>query len=289
MGKVKVLCVDDEEQNLFFFRDLLSDEFDLLTALNGEDALAVFQRVPGIAIVVADQRMPGMTGVELLARILALDRETIRIIMTGYPFIDDIIEAVNRGHIYKYFVKPLSPKKIRCSLKRAKQLYELTQEKKALLSILAEKNRLLEKRNRELKESNTILQGVINHNQQVQDEIEMNVCNNVKSILAPILAKLKDTACRDRAQYDCLVSLLEKNIETIVSALPRRLSRGLSPLTSTELQIVNYIVHGKGTKEITHILNLSPRTVETHRYNIRKKLGIKNKKVNLRSHLLTLC
>ena len=286
MEKIKILCTDAKEDNLELFRKLLQSEYEVLTALNGEEALSISRKVKGIAVVVADQRLPGMTGVDLLSRIHELDKDTICIIGTDYLDLTEVIEAVNRGHIYKYFTKPVSTDDIRRSVQQARDHYELTMEKRKLSATLEEKNRLLEKKNRELNEANITLQGIIKHYQQFQEELETNICNNIRMVLTPSLERLKNTCCEE-VQKDCIISM-EESVSSITSSLPRRLSRGRFPLTPTELRIADCIIHGRSTKEITCSLNLSCRTVETHRYNIRKKLGIQNKKVNLRSYLLSL-
>jgi DNA-binding CsgD family transcriptional regulator len=84
------------------------------------------------------------------------------------------------------------------------------------------------------------------------------------------------------------IHILESNLNDIVSPFLRTLSAKYVSLTPTEIQVANLIKEGRATKEIAELLNLSSKTVNTHRQNIRMKLALKNKKVNLRSHLLSL-
>ncbi|MGD9383035.1 MAG: helix-turn-helix transcriptional regulator, partial [Desulfobacterales bacterium] len=82
--------------------------------------------------------------------------------------------------------------------------------------------------------------------------------------------------------------IMESNINEIVSPFTRKMSLKYLNLTPTEIRIANLIRHGSSTKDIAEIINVSPRTVETHRKNIRRKIGLDRKRANLRSHLLSL-
>jgi DNA-binding CsgD family transcriptional regulator len=84
------------------------------------------------------------------------------------------------------------------------------------------------------------------------------------------------------------LTILERNTNEIVSPFLRTLSSKYPNLTPTEIKVINFIKEGRTTKEVAVLLNASARTVEVHRDNIRKKLGLKNRKANLRSHLLSL-
>jgi DNA-binding CsgD family transcriptional regulator len=84
------------------------------------------------------------------------------------------------------------------------------------------------------------------------------------------------------------VNIVESNLKDIMSPFARSLSSKYLGLTPSEIQVANLIKQGKTTKDIAELMNLSPRTIEFHRDNIRNKLDIKNKKVNLRTHLLSL-
>jgi len=89
-------------------------------------------------------------------------------------------------------------------------------------------------------------------------------------------------------QQEAFLSIIESNLNEIISPFIREISLKYLKLTPTEIQIANLVRHGSTTKDIAEILNVSPRTVETHRKNIRRKIGLEGKKANLRSHLLSL-
>ena len=99
----------------------------------------------------------------------------------------------------------------------------------------------------------------------------------------PHLEKLK-TGPLDR-KNKTLLEIMESNLKEIISPFRQGLSTKLSTMTPTEIQIANLVKKGKGTKEIAELLSLSTKTIDFHRDSIRKKLGIKNKKINLRTYL----
>ncbi|MDH3394019.1 MAG: response regulator, partial [Desulfobulbaceae bacterium] len=131
-GTAKVLYVDDEPVNLSNFSFVFENDFKVLTASSGEEALKIFRQEKDIAIVIADQRMPGMNGVELLERLRNYDPETIRIILTGYTDADDIVDAINRGNVYQYILKPWREDPLRITLQRALETHTLQKENRLL-------------------------------------------------------------------------------------------------------------------------------------------------------------
>ena len=100
-----VLYVDDEPQNLLTFRYALEDRFSVLTAESGSQALDVLSKQE-VAVLVCDQRMPGMSGVEVCARARDLRPDVARIIMTAYADLQAAVDAINQGHVFRYLTKP---------------------------------------------------------------------------------------------------------------------------------------------------------------------------------------
>jgi DNA-binding NtrC family response regulator len=132
MTRHPVLIVDDEPDILYSLRDLLRREFDLHTALNAHQALQILEWQP-IHVVLADQRMPGVTGVDLLDRIRREHPEVVRLIFTGYADIKAVIDAINKGSVYHYLTKPWDPDELRLVLRRACDHYEQVGERQHLL------------------------------------------------------------------------------------------------------------------------------------------------------------
>ena len=138
-----------------------------------------------------------------------------------------------------------------------------------------------------LEEANTALRVLLKKKDETKKELEEKVLFNIEELVIPILEKLKSAVGLDQKQA-AYVSVLEKTLSGIISGFSRNLSSKQYSLTPTELQVASLIRQGKHTKEIASFMNLSEKTIETHRRNIRGKIGIKNQKVNLRTQLLTM-
>ena len=121
--KHPILVVDDEAEILYSLRALLRREFNLHTAQSAYEALQVLEREP-IHVIMTDQRMPGMTGVELLARIRDNHPDAIRMVFTGYADIKAVIDAINQGSVYRYLTKPWDPDELLAVLHQAAEEYE---------------------------------------------------------------------------------------------------------------------------------------------------------------------
>jgi PAS domain S-box-containing protein len=161
--------------------------------------------------------------------------------------------------------------------------YDITDQKRTEL-LLEEKERKLKIQAVRLDELTTTLNFLQKKRERDKKEIELNILANVKKLLEPFIERIKETELDDRQKS--LLNIIDSNIQEIVSPLTRNLSMENLALTSAEIRIANLIKHGHTSKEISKILNISPKTVGTHRRNIRKKIGIDRKKANLRSYLL---
>jgi len=137
-----------------------------------------------------------------------------------------------------------------------------------------------------LEEVNTALKVLLKRRDEVRTELEEKVVFNVKELVEPFMEKLKKS--RLEPNQIAYLSILETNLRDIISPFSYRLSSKHFNLTPTELKIANLVRQGKTTKEIADLLNLSRRTIESHRDHIRKKIGIKNKKINLRTNLMAI-
>lgn len=121
--KYNILIVDDELANLRLLQRLFSSEHNVLTAESGEAALEIVRRQE-LAMIISDQRMPGMTGVDLLKKAAEYSPQTVRIILTGYTDAEALVDAINSGVIYKYVTKPWINSELKVTVQRGLQHHE---------------------------------------------------------------------------------------------------------------------------------------------------------------------
>jgi DNA-binding NtrC family response regulator len=128
----KILIVDDEPVNLRTLRRLLRPNYDVVTAESADDALRLLQQ-HNVALMISDQRMPGMTGIELMKKTVALRPQMVKILLTGYTDVDALIESINCGLVYRYLSKPWNNDDLKLTVARALEHYEATKSKHLLL------------------------------------------------------------------------------------------------------------------------------------------------------------
>jgi len=162
---------------------------------------------------------------------------------------------------------------------------ELTERKQTEVALRKRESELTEKSKR-LEEANAALKVLLERIEEDKREMQNNVLSNIKELVFPSIERLK------RSQLDpnqiSFVSILESNLQEVVSPFVSKLSSRFFNLTSAEIKVASLVRDGRTTKEIAALLHLSENTILTHRYHIRSKLGLKNRKANLRSYLRTL-
>jgi DNA-binding NtrC family response regulator len=119
----KILIVDDEEPNLRALERIFRREYTVLTVRSGDEALAILAH-HDVALLISDQRMPGMTGIELLQKTVQLRPHMVRILLTGYSDVSTLIETINCGHVYKYVTKPWNNDDLSATVSRALEHFE---------------------------------------------------------------------------------------------------------------------------------------------------------------------
>ena len=119
----KIIAVDDEPSNLRALERLFRHDYEVITAESGEEALRLLSE-HDVALVITDQRMPNMTGVELLKRTADIRPHIVRIILTGYTDVETLVEAINSGLVYKYVTKPWDNEELRLTVNRALEHFE---------------------------------------------------------------------------------------------------------------------------------------------------------------------
>lgn len=138
----------------------------------------------------------------------------------------------------------------------------------------------------EIEKTNAALNILLRKCEEERRIIEARMMFNAKSLILPYVEKLKHRSMP--AHLRSIVSVIEENLNNFVSPFAKRLTYQFVGFTPTEIQVADLIRQGRSTKEIAHLLGLSPHTIENHRKHIRTKIGLRNKKANLRSHLLSI-
>lgn len=142
-SKIKVLYVDDEMNNLVSFKATFRLKYDVQLAASADEAKQALAKGP-VHVIITDQRMPGITGVEFLESILEQYPEPIRILLTGYADINAVIDAINKGKIFHYLSKPWDPKELEETIERAFDAYQKIKEDKEMNHQLVTANSQLE-------------------------------------------------------------------------------------------------------------------------------------------------
>jgi len=127
--KAKMLVVDDEPDNLDLLYRTFRRDFQVLKAESGVRALDVLGTEGEVAVIISDQRMPEMKGTEFLSKTVPKFPDTMRIILTGFTDVEDLVEAINSGQVYKYITKPWNPDELKAVVQRAAETYELLKQR----------------------------------------------------------------------------------------------------------------------------------------------------------------
>lgn len=140
---INILYVDDEANNLVSFKAAFRMKYNVYTAISGEEAIKVLNTNP-VNIIITDQRMPQMTGVEFLETILGDHPDPMRILLTGYADMNAVVDAVNKGKIFHYLTKPWNEEELDMTIKRAYDVYKQKMEERDTSEKLTISNEQLE-------------------------------------------------------------------------------------------------------------------------------------------------
>lgn len=203
--KCSLLVVDDEPYILTTLAALLANEFEVVTANNPSAAQDVFAR-RAVDLVLSDQKMPGMTGVQLLEWVRQNHPKTVRLMMTGYGELEEAVDAINRGQVYRYIFKPWRAEQLFEMLRDASRTFQLERSHDRLLGELRSLNLELEQRvqerTRELEEANHLLQ---QRNQMLEKLALTDPLTGLPNRRA--IDRLVEAEVRRRARYPSSLSL----------------------------------------------------------------------------------
>ncbi|HRI21070.1 MAG TPA: response regulator [Panacibacter sp.] len=140
---ISVLYIDDEPHNLISFRASFRRDFLVFTAESATEGKKILE-LNNIHVILSDQRMPKITGIEFFESIVETHPDPIRILITGYTDINAVVDAINRGQVYKYLTKPWNENDIKNFIEKAYEVYKLRKENRDLTSKLIYANEKLE-------------------------------------------------------------------------------------------------------------------------------------------------
>lgn len=290
MKKQLVLVVDDVMDNLQLFGKLLEPlKVDISFASSARKALDMLESLAP-DLIVLDIIMPEMDGFELCE--IIKKKESIKDIPIIFLSAKDNIEDIMKGFTLgarDYITKPFMQEELTARVStqldiRAKEL-KLRELNQNLEKMVADRTAELSEKKEKLAEYGTTLKVLLENRDKDRKRIEKRIIDNVCDMVLPTMNKLKNTYLDNRQIM--LLNQSIRSLQDIVSPLMSNLNNtlGLYGFTSAELNIIKHIIKGMRSSEISEALNLSESTVNFHRNNIRGKLNLKNKSVNLYIYL----
>ncbi len=255
---------------------------------SGEDAMEQARRLRP-DLILMDIMIPGEMDGIAVAKLVKTELDIPVIFLTAFSE-DKIIDRAKQAEPYGYIVKPFQDRELKACVEIAlykKEMGKALQEAHNELELrVKERTRDLEIKTKSLEEMNIAMKILLKKREEDKIELEDNVLTNVKELVMPFVDKFRKTQLDE--QQKTFLSIIESNLNEIISPFTRRLSLEYLRLTPSEIQIANMTKHGNTSKKIAKIMNISPRTVDTHKKNIRRKIGLEGKRANLRSYLLSL-
>jgi CheY-like chemotaxis protein len=141
--KPRMLVVDDEPDNLDLLYRTFRRDFQVLRAESGAQALEVLAKDGEVAVIISDQRMPEMKGTEFLSKTVPDFPDTVRIILTGFTDVEDLVDAINAGQVYRYITKPWDPEELKHVVERASETYDLIKQQNEALHLAERQAKLM--------------------------------------------------------------------------------------------------------------------------------------------------
>jgi len=286
---VNILVVDDESAVRFLLKQILErNGYACLLAENAREARARMSE-QSFHLMLCDIQMPEESGLELARHVLTRTPDTAVVMVTVIEDQETAKEVLDLG-VYGYLLKPFDENQLLISVANALRRRELEIKQRDyrhhLENRVEERTAELRTQKKELEEVNSAVSVLLRKREEDKASLEENILLNIKQTIQPFLEKLKQSPLSDAQRK--ILHTLETNIREMASPFVKELSSSYLDLTPTEIRVAGLIKEGRSTKEIADLLCLSRHTITSHRYKIRRKLGLLNKKKNLRSFLHSL-
>ena len=265
--------VDDEPENLDVLATLLEDEYEVVRATDGPSALKAALEGGEFAAIISDQRMPGMTGIELLSTLAELRPNIVRMMLTAYSDLAPLVAAVNEGSVYRFLLKPWTPEEMRAAVADAIWLFDARTALQRVIPILSERKGQLERALTELERTQAQL--LASERLSTVGRFSAGIAHNIRNNLT-VMMNVLDEVGRDRSDPG-LVEEAEKALFTLesllrlvgdVSSLARARAQGITR-TGTEIKpFLDRVIADLGTlpktRERKILLSRDPTTVQLH-------------------------
>jgi len=286
----RILIVEDDviiAEELEYI--LTSAGYDVIKTLYSAEEAPAYARKLMPALILMDILFPeGMDGITA-ARIIKRDLDLPIMFFTGSSGLE-LVERAKDLEPVGYVVKPFHEAQVISNVRLAFHQIKINKALQMAHDQLQEANDRLEERVGEktvhLEEANTALRVLLRKRDQDKVAFEERILTNVKLLIEPHLESLKNSGLVPN--QNGYLSLMESGLKEIVSPFSQRLTSKYVGLTPGELEVAYLVKEGKRTKDIAEVLNLSDKTIEDYRKQLRSKLGITNQRINLRTYLLSL-
>lgn len=235
-NKATFLVIDDEPDILDAIARLFRKDYDILTAQNVTEAWELIKKHP-VQVVMTDQRMPKMSGIEFLAELRETHPHIVRVLFTGYSNISDVIDAINEGHVYRYISKPWKPAELRVFVAQAFEYYNAQREREDLMCQLHQANETLERQNTMLSAANE----------------ELKMLDRVKNVFMEVVSHELNTPIAIVFGY---TFLLRKELNTNLSSVAGKALAGIDSSAVRLKNISNRIFKMLNDDGVTPTLDL---------------------------------
>jgi signal transduction histidine kinase len=227
-----ILIVDDEPENINLLANLLGDDYDIYEARDGRTGLEILRRHE-VHLILTDQRMPGMTGVELLERSRELRPDCARILVTAYPDVATAIQAINRGHVHRYIAKPFDSRELRVAVSQEIERVDMVLANRRLNEEKARMVDQLFRANRELKELN-----------RMKDQFLANCSHELKTPLVSGIGYLDLLLSGGMGPLDPRqekgIKISHRNLQRLLGLIENLLSLAKARFRPEELKLVRF-------------------------------------------------